>query len=328
MIAFGPVPSRRLGHSLGINNIPAKICSYACVYCQLGNTIKMQVKRQEFYPPEKLYEEVSEKVQEAKSRGEKIDYLTFVPDGEPTLDLNLGKEIEMLRALGIPVAVITNSSLIDIEDVRHDLLGADWVSLKVDAVSEDVWHRVDRPHGSLDLESLHQGMLRFASEFKGFLATETMMIEGVNDSEEELELVADFLKKLNPSKAYISIPTRPPAEGWVNPASTEAIAIAYHLFCEALGEDRVEHLIGYEGNEFAFTGNVEDDLLSITAVHPMRKDAVEEFLKKARADWERVDRLVESGKMVRLEYRGQVFYVRNLPTRRRKGRGTASPSRK
>ncbi len=326
MIAFGPVPSRRLGHSLGINNIPAKICSYACVYCQLGNTIKMQVKRQGFYPPERLYEEISEKVQEAKSRGEKIDYLTFVPDGEPTLDLNLGKEIGMLRSLGIPVAVITNSSLIDIQDVRRDLLGADWVSLKVDAVSEDIWHRVDRPHGSLDLESLHQGMLRFASEFKGFLATETMLVDGVNDSEEELELVAGFLKKLNPSKAYISIPTRPPAEGWVNPASTEAIAIAYHLFCEALGEDRVEHLIGYEGNEFAFTGNVEDDLLSITAVHPMRKDAVEEFLKKARADWERVDRLVESGKMVRLEYRERVFYVRNLPTRRRKERVTASPS--
>ncbi len=326
MIAFGPVPSRRLGHSLGINNIPAKICSYACVYCQLGNTIKMQVKRQGFYPPERLYEEISEKVQEAKSRGEKIDYLTFVPDGEPTLDLNLGKEIGMLRSLGIPVAVITNSSLIDIQDVRRDLLGADWVSLKVDAVSEDIWHRVDRPHGSLDLESLHQGMLRFASEFKGFLATETMLVDGVNDSEEELELVAGFLKKLNPSKAYISIPTRPPAEGWVNPASTEAIAIAYHLFCEALGEDRVEHLIGYEGNEFAFTGNVEEDLLSITAVHPMRKDAVEEFLKKARADWERVDRLVESGKMVRLEYRGRVFYVRNLPTRRRKERVTASPS--
>ncbi len=317
MIAFGPVPSRRLGHSLGINNIPAKICSYACVYCQLGNTLKMQRKRQEFYPPEQVFAEVEAKVREVRSRGERIDYLTFVPDGEPTLDVNLGREIDLLRPLGIPVAVITNSSLIDDEDVRRALLKADWVSLKVDAVSETVWHKVDRPHGALDLESLHRGMLRFASEFEGFLATETMLVAGVNDDEGEMMLVAEFLGKLNPSKAYISIPTRPPAEGWVEPASPESIAMAYGIFCSVLGEERVEHLIGYEGNEFAFTGDVENDLLSITAVHPMRKDAVEEFLRKAKSDWSVVERLVESGRMVRLEYRGQVFYMRNLPTRRR-----------
>ncbi len=317
MIAFGPVPSRRLGHSLGINNIPAKICSYACVYCQLGNTLKMQVKRQEFYPPDQVFSEVEEKVREARERGERIDYLTFVPDGEPTLDLNLGREIEMLRALGIPVAVITNASLIGYEEVREALSKADWVSLKVDAFREKTWRLVDRPHGSLDLETLRRGMLQFASDFRGFLATETMLVEGINDTEEEMAAVADFLAKLSPRKAYISIPTRPPAEGWVNPASAEGIAMAYDLFCDALGEDRVEHLIGYEGDEFAFTGNVEEDLLSITAVHPMRKDAVQKFLEKASADWEVVERLLESGKMVRLEYRGNVFYMRKLPTRRR-----------
>jgi wyosine [tRNA(Phe)-imidazoG37] synthetase (radical SAM superfamily) len=139
MIAFGPVPSRRLGRSLGINNIPAKICTFACVYCQLGNTIKMQVKQDSFYPPEEILEDVEEKVAEARARGEKIDYLAFVPDGEPTLDLNLGKEIELLKSVGIPIAVITNSSLIFKENVREALLLADWVSLKVDAVTEEIW---------------------------------------------------------------------------------------------------------------------------------------------------------------------------------------------
>ena len=112
MIAFGPVPSRRLGRSLGINNIPAKVCSYSCIYCQLGRTIKISVERRAFYNPEKVFENVRRKVEEAKIRGEKIDYLTFVPDGEPTLDLNLGVEMELLKGMGIPIAVLTNSSLL------------------------------------------------------------------------------------------------------------------------------------------------------------------------------------------------------------------------
>ena len=121
MIAFGPVPSRRLGHSLGINNIPAKTCSYSCVYCQLGNTIKMQVDRQAFYKPELIFEEVNEKVDKAESKGEPIDYLTFVPDGEPTLDIAIGEEIALLKTLGIKIAILTNTSLISQEDMREDL---------------------------------------------------------------------------------------------------------------------------------------------------------------------------------------------------------------
>ena len=96
MIGFGPVPSRRLGRSLGINNIPAKVCSYSCVYCQLGKTIKVSVERQNFYPCDFVFEQIRRKVKEVEEKREHIDYLTFVPDGEPTLDVNLGKEIDLL----------------------------------------------------------------------------------------------------------------------------------------------------------------------------------------------------------------------------------------
>jgi len=323
MIAFGPVPSRRLGQSLGINNIPAKICTYACVYCQLGNTVRMQVKREAFYPPEKVFSEVRDRVAELQARGGRIDYLTFVPDGEPTLDLNLGKEIKLLRSLGFPIAVITNASLIHLPEVRSALELADWVSLKVDAVTESVWHKIDRAHGSLSLQEMHQGMADFAGEFAGFLATETMLVRGINDGEQEFELVADFLGSLprkhhayGPDKAYISIPTRPPAEVWCQPAEESAIAKAYHIFSEKLGEGRVEYLIGYEGDAFASTGNAAEDLLSITAVHPMRKEAVLKFLEKAGADWSVVDELLKSGAMIKLEYRGHEFYMRKLPGRK------------
>ncbi len=315
MIAFGPVPSRRLGRSLGINNIPAKICTFSCVYCQLGKTLQMQIERQSFYEPERIAAEVADKVKEAKQRGETIDYLTFVPDGEPTLDEQLGREIELLRPLGIRIAVITNASLMDQPAVREALLLADWVSLKVDAVTESIWRRVDRPQRTLPLVALHTGMLDFAAAFRGELATETMLVRGVNDSETEMMPVATFLQQLAPHKAYIAVPTRPPAETWVQPPTSEAVVAAYHIFSSALGAERVEYLIGYEGDAFAFTGHVEEDLLSITAVHPMRKQAVDAFLQKAGADWGVVQRLIAAGKMIELAYGGHTFYMRKLPGR-------------
>jgi wyosine [tRNA(Phe)-imidazoG37] synthetase (radical SAM superfamily) len=310
MIAFGPVPSRRLGRSLGINNIPPKVCTYSCAYCQLGRTIKMQIDRRVFYPPEEILKDVQEKVESAREVGESIDYLSFVPDGEPTLDANLGHEIELLKPLGIKIAVITNASLIWREDVREGLMKTDWVSLKVDSGREDVWRRIDRPHRTLQLASILDGMLEFAQAYRGELATETMLVEGVNGRDDHVGEIADFLARLRPAKAYLSIPTRPPAEEWVRPPDEETINRVYQIFSQRL--DHVEHLIGYEGNAFAFTGNVEEDLLSITAVHPMRREAVSEFLTRARADWSLVYQLVDQGQLVETGYEGRTFYMRKL----------------
>jgi wyosine [tRNA(Phe)-imidazoG37] synthetase (radical SAM superfamily) len=310
MISFGPVPSRRLGRSLGINNIPPKICTYSCVYCQLGRTISMQVKRRAFYELEKVLRDVRDKVEKTRDSGEEIDYLTFVPDGEPTLDINLGREIERLKSLGIKIAVISNSSLIWREDVRDELMNADWVSLKMDALQEKTWRKVNRPYGTLELEAILDGALEFASNFKGELSTETMLVEGINDTDDNLRAVADFLARLSPSTAYLAIPTRPPAEEWAGPPDEEIINRAYQVLNEKL--DRVEYLIGYEGNAFSFTGDVEDDLLSITSVHPMREDAVGEFLSRAEADWAVVNQLIDQGQLVRIDHNGRAFYMRKL----------------
>ena len=149
MIAFGPVPSRRLGRSLGINNIPPKVCTYSCVYCQVGKTSRMQVDRMPFYDPEKIYMAVRTQVAKARQKGESVDYLTFVPDGEPTLDVNLGNEIELLKSLGLKIAVITNGALAWRKDVKADLAKADWVSYKIDSTSEKIWRRINRPQRTL-----------------------------------------------------------------------------------------------------------------------------------------------------------------------------------
>jgi wyosine [tRNA(Phe)-imidazoG37] synthetase (radical SAM superfamily) len=233
-----------------------------------------------------------------------------VPDGEPTLDLNLGREMELLRPLGIPIAVISNSSLIWREDVREDMTKADWVSLKVDSTREDVWHGVDRPHGSLELASILGGIREFASAFRGELATETMLVRGLNDGSGQLAEVADFLAEVDPSVAYLSIPTRPPAEDWVKPSTEASLNRAYQLFSEKL--EKVEYLIGYEGDAFASTGDVREDLLSITAVHPMRREAVARLLSEADAAWSAVENLVKEGLLVEASYGGHVFYVRRF----------------
>jgi wyosine [tRNA(Phe)-imidazoG37] synthetase (radical SAM superfamily) len=310
VIAFGPVPSRRLGRSLGINNIPPKVCTYSCVYCQLGRTIEMQVARRLFYEPSEILEAVQNKVRKAKTAAESVDYLTFVPDGEPTLDANLGREIELLRPLGIKIAVITNSSLIYLLGVRQDLMKADWVSLKLDATREEIWRRLDRPYRKLHLAAILNGMLGFAKAYPGELVTETMLVHGINDDDEHLKEVGDFLAQLKPARAYLSIPTRPPAEAWVRPPGEEVINRAYQILSKRL--DQVEYLIGYEGNAFASTGDVEEDLLSITAVHPMRAEAVGDFLTRAGADWSIVHRLVDGGQLIETGYDGQRFYMRRL----------------
>jgi len=309
MIAFGPVPSRRLGHSLGINNIPPKICTYSCIYCQLGKTNYAKSEREEFYEPNKILQDVKHKIKNARERNESIDYLTFVPDGEPTLDINLGKEIELLKKMGIKVAVITNASLIWIKEVQNDLCMADWVSLKIDAVSESIWHKINRPHKSLSIDKILQGILEFSKIFDGELTTETMLIRNINDNPEEVKKIADFVTKIKPERSYISIPIRPPAEQ-VKPADENAINMAYQIFKEK--SINVEYLIGYEGNAFAFTGDAKEDLLSITSVHPMREDGVREYLKKADANWNIIEKLIEENRLIETEYQGKKFYMRKI----------------
>ena len=312
-ITFGPVPSRRLGRSLGINNIPPKTCTYSCVYCQIGRTTNMTVERRYFYDPEDILREVERRVHEVHSRDERIDYLTFVPDGEPTLDINIGKEISLLKErINIPIAVITNASLLWLNDVREDLMEADLVSVKIDAVNESLWRVVNRPHKSLKLGAILEGIREFAKIFDGKVVSETMVIDDINYNK-EFERIAGFLENLAKlDKAYIATPTRPPAEEWVKPAKEEVLNEAFQTFSKKLGEDKVEFLVGYEGNIFTLTGNIKEDLLSVMSVHPMREEAIEELLKKANASWRIVDELLRDGELVRLEYEGKVYYKRKL----------------
>ena len=307
-IAFGPVPSRRLGRSLGINNIPPKACTYSCVYCQVGRTEHKELQPREFFTPDIIVQAVRTHVDKLRQTGEPIDYLTFVPDGEPTLDVHLAETIEQLRPLGIKIAVISNGSLVWREDVQHALKQADWVSFKVDSVIESIWRAINRPHPDIKLSTVLDGMRRFAAEYKGLLHTETMLVAGVNDKPEDLAVVADFVSELKPHKGYLSVPTRPPAEPDICAPSEEVVNQAFQIMRNNV--EPMEYLIGYDEGGYAYTGDAENDLLGITAVHPMREPEVAQLLEKGHQDWKLIEKLLAENKLKQVEYAGQNFYVR------------------
>jgi wyosine [tRNA(Phe)-imidazoG37] synthetase (radical SAM superfamily) len=309
-IVFGPVPSRRLGRSLGINNIPPKTCTYSCVYCQVGKTYNFSKERKKFYKIEEIKDQVFQKIDELKKQKEEIDYLSFVPDGEPTLDINLGKEIEILKDFGVPIAVITNASLINLPDVRRDLSKADWVSVKIDAVSEKIWKKVNRPQPDLSLKDILEGIVRFSKEYKRRLYTETMLIKSINTDKKIIEEIAAFIRNLKVNKAYISIPTRPPSSKSAKVPDEETINKAYSLFTKKI--PNVELLTGYSPIEFPKTTNVREEILNITSVHPMRKEDLGNILDKAGKNWKIVENLLAKGELKMVKFEKNKFFLRSF----------------
>ncbi|MFA7103607.1 MAG: radical SAM protein [Dysgonamonadaceae bacterium] len=309
MICFGPIPSRRLGKSLGVNNIPnQKICSYSCVYCQIGARQRFSYERMAMYKPEEIREEVAKHLNKLKADN-KPDFITFVANGEPTLDINLGESILLLKEFNIPIAVITNGTLLDNAQVRDELMEADWVSIKIDAAEESIWSKINRPHHSLNFDDICEGKRLFAKQFQGILVSETMLIDDINDNGFSVECTAYNVFLTNPSKAYISIPTRPPAISGIKPASPEAVNTAYHIFThQGLN---TELILGFEGTNTGYTGNAKDDILNICSVHPIREDTMRELLHKDNANSSVLNELLESKQVIELEYDSLKFYLRN-----------------
>jgi wyosine [tRNA(Phe)-imidazoG37] synthetase (radical SAM superfamily) len=307
-IAFGPVPSRRLGQSLGINNVIAKTCSYNCVYCQVGPTTLKSVEPRAFLSPRQVWEAVAIHLEKLGGRGAEVDYLTFVPDGEPSLDLALGETIDALRVFDIPIAVVTNSTLLWREEVRARVGRADLVSIKVDSVDEAEWRRINRPHPELRLGTILQGIREFAAGYSGTLITETMLLGGINDGGDGLSALADFLSDVAPRTAYLAVPVRPTNVAGIRGPDESALIRAHALFAARLAE--VELLTGQETGGFAHTGNAREDLLAIAAVHPMREAAVRRLLAEDDADWTLVEELISSGDLKAVDHEGERFYLR------------------
>ena len=218
---YGPIPSRRLGRSLGVDPIPLKTCNWNCIYCQLGRSTPLINERREYIPRAAILAEIEATLAHHSSE---IDYISFVGSGEPTLHSGLGWLIRAVKSITtIPVAVITNGVLLHRADVRQELLAADVVMPTVSAGSADLYRRIHRPHPDASFERLIDGVSAFRTEYAGQLWVEVMLIRDVNDSEDALRDLERVLRRIQPDQVHIILPDRPPAEPWVLPADAEGL---------------------------------------------------------------------------------------------------------
>jgi len=206
---FGPVPSRRLGRSLGIDIIPHKICTLNCAYCEVGRTTECIVKRQKFADPDDIIAEFSEHYPHLKDG---LDIVTITGAGEPTLNLDLGYIIKEVKKISEhPVAVLTNSTLLTDEDVCDELMALDVVVPSIDAASPEAFRKVCAPENSLEIEAINEAVVAFSNRFKGRMLIEVLLCEGMNDSMEELRKIASVIKRCKYDLVQLNTVHRPPA---------------------------------------------------------------------------------------------------------------------
>lgn len=233
---YGPVPSRRLGFSLGVDIVPFKTCSFNCIYCQLGRTARKTIKRKEYFSSSAILSQVKKKL----SSGQQIDCITFSGSGEPTLNKAIGKIIRDVKKIAsIPVAVLTNGSLLWRKSVRKDLLAADTVLPSLDAATQKVLTKVNRPHPSLTSKKIIEGLKKFRQEFKGKIWLEVMLVKGVNDSPSHIKKLKEVLAGINPDRIQLNTVIRPPAEKSVkalSPKGLERIKKYFGRNCEVIAE--------------------------------------------------------------------------------------------
>ncbi len=214
---YGPVPSRRLGRSLGIDLVPHKICTYDCIYCQIGKTTKKTLLRKEYVPEKEVLEEVKTFLLKGSSS---IDYLSLSGSGEPTLHSKIRSIIKGIKEITtIPVAVITNGSLLCEREVREDLLQADVVLPSLDAVSPEIFMKINRSHKKLSIERVIEGMVEFRKIYKGQIWLEILFCKGVNDGQDELLKMKSAIDRIRPDRIHLNTVVRPPSEEWAVPLS-------------------------------------------------------------------------------------------------------------
>lgn len=298
---FGPVPSRRLGKSLGISPIPRKTCNYSCIYCQLGRTDKMTGERKEFFPLKDITNEFKEYLKESFD----FDVVTIVGEGEPTLYSKLGELIkEVKKITDKPVAVITNGALLSSKEVRDELMNADIVLPSIDGYNEETAKKIDRPLGTIHFKDELEGLIEFSKEYKGQLLLEIMLISEINCDKNSIGHFKEILKKIKYDKVYLNTPVRPPAESFVKVVSQEEMKYAV----EKLGGISIDMLSSGE-----FFSEIEDSyeaILNIIRRHPMNQFEINSFLnsRKEKLGYNIFEKLESDEKINCILYKGIKTY--------------------
>ena len=308
---FGPVKSRRLGYSLGINTMKCKMCTYDCVYCHIGQTPCRSTCRDSCLGSYELYCVVRRKLDLLKEQNIPVDYITFMPNGEPTLNSNLAQDISLLREFGYKIAVFTNSSLLWNDRVQEDLLFADYVSIKIDTVDGEIWKTMNVPHSRLRFQNILHGIKRFAKTYQGILVTETMLVKDINDSFRDIENIGAFLKNIRRNKSYFTIPTRPPVKPSVFPPDRKVLNQLSKFIAEQIPDS--EMLFEPEEEIFYGAGSLEDELIGVLSAHPMREESVNNFITYKGGKRQVLQQMMEKNMISKSTFEGKRFYIHTNP---------------
>jgi wyosine [tRNA(Phe)-imidazoG37] synthetase (radical SAM superfamily) len=296
---FGPVPSRRLGRSLGIDLVPPKTCTYDCVYCQLGRTTQKTMERKSWISIEDVISELKSKL------ATKPDYITLSGSGEPTLNQDCGRLIEEIKKItNIPVAVITNGSLLFKQEVRNALLGADIVMPSLDAGDEEIFKKINRPCGDITFAKMLQGLIDFRREFKGKYWLEVFFVAGLNDSDNDVEKITECIKKIRPDKVHLNTVSRPPAENVKAVSSKRLQEIAKKIYAnaEVIANFKGENKIG----DFEVRSN---DIVEMLKRRPCSADDISAGLKISKIETlKHIEELIMSGKIKQIRQNDSIFY--------------------
>ena len=298
---YGPIPSRRLGFSLGIGPIPKKTCNYSCIYCQLGRTNPLTNTRKMFFEVKEILTELDEVLQSNLH----FDVISIVGEGEPTLYYGLGQLIdEIKKRTDKPVAVITNGANLNDRQIQDELMNADLVLPSLNAYDEELFRKINRPHPQINFQDTIEGLISFSNAFKGRIWLEIMLLKGVNDDDESLEKFKEILKNINYERLYLNTVVRPPAENDIEMISPDrmqkAVDILSGISIDLLSTKSYQSLI-------------EDDyeaIISIIKRHPMNQHEILAFLNIRGVEDSQsiIKRLDDDAKLEKLFYKGYIIY--------------------
>ena len=298
---YGPVPSRRLGASLGADLVPYKTCDYDCVYCQLGRTTDKTARRDSYVPAGIILEQLERKLERIPTP----DFITMSGSGEPTLNSGLGEVIQGVKRMSnVPVAVLTNGSLLGDPDVFAACLSADLVVPSLDAGDEEAFQAINRPCEGVTLSEVVDGLCSFKERFDGAIWLEVFLLEGINSSEEHLEKICALVKRIGPDKVQLNTVARPPAEPFARPVALEVLETAKLL----LGEHAViiEHPLGARPRGGQATGK---EILDLVARRPCTVEDVSRALRLHPNEVSKVlAELFEDGLLEYRDLEGTTYY--------------------
>ncbi len=301
---FGPVPSRRLGMSLGVDMVPYKTCTFDCVYCECGRTTAHEVTRRQHFDS---LSPVLDEVKRALKRGRRLDYITLGGSGEPTLNLQCGELIrEIKRITDVKVAVLTNGSLLTEREVFQDLLHADLVVPSLDAARQSPFEKVNRPVAGLSIESVAEAMSEFVGAFDGDVWLEVLLVEGLNDSEQDLSALLEAVRRIDPLLVQMGTVERPGTEDWARPVDDKVLA----GFVARLGTRAT--VIGRPVRHFGATSesDMSSDILALVFRRPCTIEDIESGVGGKRPIiLGKVRELEEAGKITEYIHKGERFYI-------------------